>query len=323
MKTLPRIAIVFSSTALAGLMFVQMSGSAVATPPALVQSVAAQAVSAGATAPLVNLPDFSALVERAGPAVVNIEATIGGGKQDPAAQDIPDDESQMPGEDEMPEFFRKFFGQPGGPGMPTPKRPGGGTSFGSGFLISADGYVLTNHHVIDGASEVIVHLTDRRELKAKVIGSDPKSDIAVLKLDAGNLPVLRLGDSRNLKPGQWVVAIGSPFGFDHSVTAGVVSGLGRPSLDSSAALRPLHPDRRRHQPRQFRRAAAQYQRRSGRHQLADLQQLRRLHGREFRHSDRSGDEFGAPDPDDRQGQPRPARRAGAATSSASRWPNWA
>jgi len=239
MKTLPRIAIAFSSAALAGLIFIQMNGSAVATPPALVQSVAAQAVTAGAAAPLVNLPDFSALVERAGPAVVNIEATIGGGKKAPIAQAIPDDESQMPGQDEMPEFFRKFFGQPGGPGMPMPERPEGGTSFGSGFVISADGYVLTNHHVIDGASEVIVHLTDRRELKAKVIGSDPNSDIAVLKVDASNLPVLRLGDSRNLKPGQWVLAIGSPFGFDHSVTAGVVSGLGRPSLDSAQRYVPF------------------------------------------------------------------------------------
>ena len=119
--------------------------------------------------------------------------------------------------------------------MPTPKRPAGGTSFGSGFIISADGYVLTNHHVIDGASEVIVHLTDRRELKAKVIGSDPQFGLAVLKIDASNLPVLRLGDSRNLKPGQWVVAIGSPFGFDHSVTAGIVSGLGRPQPGQHAS----------------------------------------------------------------------------------------
>jgi serine protease Do len=99
--------------------------------------------------------------------------------------------------------------------------------------------VLTNHHVVDGASEVIVHLTDRRELKAKVIGSDPTSDVAVLKVEASNLPVLQLSDSRNLKPGQWVLAIGSPFGFDHSVTAGVVSGLGRPSLDSSQRYVPF------------------------------------------------------------------------------------
>jgi serine protease Do len=120
-----------------------------------------------------------------------------------------------------------------------PQQPRGGTSFGSGFIISPDGYVLTNHHVVDGASEVIVHLTDRRELKAKVIGSDPTSDVAVLKVEASNLPTLQLSDSRNLKPGQWVLAIGSPFGFDHSVTAGVVSGLGRPSLDSSQRYVPF------------------------------------------------------------------------------------
>jgi serine protease Do len=110
---------------------------------------------------------------------------------------------------------------------------------GSGFIISADGYVLTNHHVIDGASEVIVRLTDRRELKAKVVGSDENSDVALLKIEAGNLPVLRLGDSHSLKPGQWVMAIGSPFGFDHSVTAGVVSGLGRPSIDGSQRYVPF------------------------------------------------------------------------------------
>src|SRR4249920_1960997 len=112
-------------------------------------------------------------------------------------------------------------------------------AFGSGFIISADGYVLTNRHVIDGADQVIVHLSDRRELKAKVIGSDAAADVALLKIDAGSLPVLNLGDSHNLKPGQWVVAIGSPFGFDHSVTAGVVSGLGRPSVDRSQQYVPF------------------------------------------------------------------------------------
>ena len=240
MTTIPRIAVIFSSAALAGLIFVQMHGSAVATSPALAQATAAQS-SASTAAPLVSLPDFSRLVEQAGPAVVNIEATIDGGKQTSTAQ-LGDGESQAPGQEDMPEFFRRFFGQPGGPGIqgaPMPERPQSGTSFGSGFIISADGYVLTNHHVIDGASEVIVHLTDRRELKAKVVGSDANSDVAVLKVAASNLPVLRLSDSRNLKPGQWVLAIGSPFGFDHSVTAGVVSGLGRPSLDSTQRYVPF------------------------------------------------------------------------------------
>jgi serine protease Do len=244
MKTLPRIAAVFSTVTLAGLIFVQMHGSAVATPasPALTQATSAQTVSGTVAAPLVNLPDFSRLVEQAGPAVVNIEATIGSGRRVETAQIDPDDgdDSQAPGQDEMPEFFKRFFGQPGGPGMPNlPEGPRNGTSFGSGFIISPDGYVLTNHHVVDGANEVIVHLTDRRELKAKVVGSDANSDIAVLKIEATGLPVLRLSDSRNLKPGQWVLAIGSPFGFDHSVTAGVVSGLGRPSIDNTQRYVPF------------------------------------------------------------------------------------
>ena len=175
--------------------------------------------------PLVTgLPDFTQLVERVGPAVVNIEATgtlkneamIGG---------------QTPNEEDMPEFFRRFFG-PGGPGPGGPQAPdedGGpqSQSIGTGFLISEDGYLLTNHHVVDGADEVTVKLSDRREFKAKVVGSDPQSDVAVLKIAADGLPYLRTGNSKALKPGQWVVAIGSPFGLDHSVTAGIVSALGR------------------------------------------------------------------------------------------------
>jgi serine protease Do len=227
MKTVPRIAVAFSAFALAGLVFVEMHGPAHADvpPPApLVTTVAAAAqTSAAAPAPLVNLPDFSRLVEQAGPAVVNIEAQIGGGADD-EEEDVA---GQGPDPDEeMPEFFKRFFGQPGMP-MPQPRQRG--TSQGTGFIISADGYVLTNHHVIDGASEVIVRLTDRRELTARVVGSDPSSDVAVLKVEGKGLPVLTLGDSRDIKPGQWVLAIGSPFGFDHSVTAGIVSGLGRPS----------------------------------------------------------------------------------------------
>jgi len=247
MKTVPRIAIAFSSVALGGLLFAQWQGPAnarpvtpAAAPAALVAPVMAQA--AASEAPLVNLPDFSRLVEQTGPAVVNIEATIGGGDRRTARND--DDEAQDgqqgPGDEEMPEIFKRFFGQPGMPGGQGPDMPQRrGTSFGSGFIISSDGYVLTNHHVIDGASEVIVHLVDRRELKAKVIGSDAMSDVALLKVEASGLPVLKTSDSRNLKPGQWVLAIGSPFGFDHSVTAGVVSGLGRPSIDGTQQYVPF------------------------------------------------------------------------------------
>ena len=249
MKTLPRIAVAFSSVALGGLLFAQWQGPATAATaavavPAVAQSAAAQSAPSD-SAPLVNLPDFSRLVEQAGPAVVNIEATIGGGakrvaqrEEDPSDEDS--DAPQMPNDGDMPEFFKRFFGQPGGPGGQGPDAPRRqGTSFGSGFVISPDGYVLTNHHVIDGATEVIVHFVDRRELKAKVVGSDPMSDVALLKVEATGLPVLRTSDSRNLKPGQWVLAIGSPFGFDHSVTAGVVSGLGRPSIDGTQQYVPF------------------------------------------------------------------------------------
>jgi serine protease Do len=252
MKTLPRVAVAFATAGLAGLLFAEMHGSAIATPsagraaPQALQATIAQSTAPTAAPPLVNLPDFSRLVEKAGPAVVNIEATIGSGRAGARAQPGDDDGSDegddgLPGQDASPEeLFKRFFGQPGQPGMPSPQVPRNGTSFGSGFIISPDGYVLTNHHVVDGASEVIVHLTDRRELKARVVGSDPQSDIAVLKVDAANLPSMTLSDSRNLKPGQWVLAIGSPFGFDHSVTAGIVSGLGRPSLDSSQRYVPYN-----------------------------------------------------------------------------------
>ncbi len=251
MNTLPRIAIVFSGVALAGLLFVEMHGQAGAagSVDSTTTPIALQGSMSPAPLPGIMLPDFSSLVEQAGPAVVNVEATIGG----PDNNDVADEDSskggdskgqgsdgdgQQPDQQDVPEIFRRFFGQPGSPGMPQP-RERQGTSLGSGFIISPDGYVLTNHHVIDGASEVIVRLTDRRELKARVVGSDENSDVAVLKIDASNLPVLRLGDSHSLKPGQWVMAIGSPFGFDHSVTAGVVSGLGRPSVDGSQRYVPF------------------------------------------------------------------------------------
>ncbi len=236
MKPFSRFFIGFLSCAVLVACWSEVQHSAVAS------SAPAGTAATSVAVPGVNLPDFSALVEKASPAVVNIEAKIGGEKAQATAQDDSQDEDQAdPSLDGMPEFFRRFFGQPGGPGLPpAPQQPERrGISFGSGFIISSDGYVLTNHHVVNGASEVIVHLTDRREFKAKVIGSDESSDVAVLKVDAGNLPILKLDDSHNLKPGQWVAAIGSPFGFDHSVTVGVVSGLGRPSIDGSQRYVPF------------------------------------------------------------------------------------
>jgi serine protease Do len=126
--------------------------------------------------------------------------------------------------DPQAEILRRFFGMPM---MPSPEQQKH-TSLGSGFIISRDGYILTNNHVVDHADKVTVRLQDRRTLTAKVIGTDPTYDIALLKVDAGDdLPVVSIGDSRNLKPGQWVLAIGSPFGFDYTVTQGIVSAVGR------------------------------------------------------------------------------------------------
>ncbi len=164
-----------------------------------------------------GLPDFTQLVERNAPAVVNITARKN------AADD--NDPSQL-SEEEVPDVFRRFFGDPRQ--FQDPRRGGGErVSGGSGFIISADGYLMTNHHVVDGADEVTVRLKDRREFKAKVIGSDQQSDVALLKIEASGLTAATLGDSSKLKPGQWVVAIGSPYNLDFSVTAGIVSAVGR------------------------------------------------------------------------------------------------
>jgi serine protease Do len=187
-------------------------------PTTISAQTAAPAAPAPASAPLVQLPDFTRLVEQVTPAVVNIEATSDPGRAR-TAQGMPDD-------GQIPEIFRRFIG----PGMPQPQ-PRGGVSQGTGFVTSSDGYIITNHHVVDGADKVIVRFNDRRELEAKVVGSDALSDIAVLKVEATGLPAVRIGDARSLKPGQWVVAIGSPFGFDYSVTAGIVSGVNRRSMD--------------------------------------------------------------------------------------------
>ncbi|MCW5582082.1 MAG: Do family serine endopeptidase, partial [Luteimonas sp.] len=211
--------------------------TAVVLPLATAQSPQDPAVAATPVAPVpaqapapqlvAGLPDFTHLVDQVGPAVVNIETTIGSrGASRRSTQQSPDD--AFPGEDQLPEFFRRFFGpgfQMPGPGQ-QPSTPRG-RSMGTGFIISADGYVLTNHHVIDGADEVKVTLSDRREFTARIVGSDQRSDVALLKIDGRNLPVLRTGNAAAVKPGQWAIAIGSPFGLDQSVTAGIVSAVGR------------------------------------------------------------------------------------------------
>lgn len=195
-------------------------------PGAPTEQVAAARPAAAPAPQLVSgLPDFTQLVDQVGPGVVNVETVIGS-RRDPRMAGGPD-------MDDMPDFFRRFFGpdfQMPGPGQGPRGRQDNaprGRGMGSGFIISNDGYVLTNHHVVDGAESVKVKLSDRREFTAKVVGSDAQYDVALLKIDGKNLPTVRVGDSNTLKPGQWVVAIGSPFGLDHSVTAGIVSATGR------------------------------------------------------------------------------------------------
>ena len=196
-------------------------------------------ISSGASAQSAReLPDFADLVERTGPAVVNIRTTERARANAPAAGPTPQMPEGMDENDPFYEFFRRFFPprQGPGPGTPGPRGRGDGgevpRGVGSGFIISADGFLLTNHHVVEGADEIYVTLTDKRELKGKLIGSDRRTDVALVKIEGGsNLPALKIGDPSRLRVGEWVVAIGSPFGLDNTVTAGIVSAKGRDTGD--------------------------------------------------------------------------------------------
>jgi serine protease Do len=190
---------------------------AVAAATGAAAAPAVAAATGAAVAPLVHgLPDFATLVEQVGPAVVNVAVV-----ERLRAQRGDDDDSPFGADDPFGDFFRRF-GIPNHPRDNTPVR-----GEGSGFIVSPDGYILTNAHVVANASKVTVKLTDRREFEAKVIGSDERTDVAVIKIAASNLPTVRIGDPSKLRAGEWVVAIGSPFGFENSVTAGVVSGIAR------------------------------------------------------------------------------------------------
>ncbi len=181
------------------------------------------------------LPDFSQITERYGPAVVNISVTGTTKVRNEIAQGDDDDDGHLAG-DPFFEFFRRFQQAQAAPARrgsaPQQEVPTRGQ--GSGFIVSADGIILTNAHVVRDAKEVTVKLTDRREYRAKVLGADPKTDVAVLRIEAKNLPVVTLGKISELKVGEWVLAIGSPFGFENTVTAGVVSAKGRSLPDDSA-----------------------------------------------------------------------------------------
>ncbi|MEQ1485896.1 DegQ family serine endoprotease [Methyloglobulus sp.] len=196
----------------------------------------------GSQAVIAQLPDFTEMVKTNGVAVVNISTTQ---KAKPAVKGIPKNQQMPEGmPPEMEELFKHFFNDPNG---------GGGfgesedtQSLGSGFIISQDGYILTNHHVVKDADEIVVKFSDRRELVAKLIGSDARTDIALLKVQAADLPVVSIGSPNDLKVGEWVLAIGSPFGFEQSVTAGIVSAKGRslpggnyvPFIQTDVAINP-------------------------------------------------------------------------------------
>jgi serine protease Do len=228
-----------------------MSSRSISAPPSAAQRLVAVGFSlllvlaaawpAGSRAQTVQLPDFTELVERVGPAVVNIRtlekskaAASGSGEVDPSVE----------------EFFRRF-GIPM-PGRPDSRRgPRGGDEepqprgVGSGFILSADGFIMTNAHVVDGADEVIVTLTDKRELKARIVGFDKRTDVAVVKIESSGLPFVKIGDVNRLKVGEWVMAIGSPFGLENSVTAGIVSAKARdipgdylPFIQTDVAINP-------------------------------------------------------------------------------------
>lgn len=224
------------------------ASAALFVPVAVGAAPEANAVSAG-------LPDFTDLVEKTGPAVVNIRTTqrVKQGQGMPGAND-----------EEMQEFLRRFFGMPVPPGQqPNQTQPNQTQpnhphrkaapdqeeeevprGVGSGFIISADGYVMTNAHVVDGADEVYVTLTDKREFKAKIIGADKNSDVALVKIDSNNLPRLTMGTSDKIRVGEWVIAIGSPFGLDNTVTAGIISAKARdiheylPLIQTDVAVNP-------------------------------------------------------------------------------------
>jgi len=228
---------------------------ATAQPSLAATTSAAQAAT---SVPLVRgLPDFADLVEQVGPAVVNIRTST---KVATSMAQGPQGGGGVP-DAEMQEFFRRFFGVPiprqqdPRRGQPQPQQPqpddgegdgsgSGPRGVGSGFIVGADGFVMTNAHVVDGADEVIVRLTDKREFKAKIVGTDKRTDVAMLKIEATGLPTVRFGDVGKLRVGEWVIAIGSPFDLDNTVTAGIVSAKARdtgdllPFIQTDVAINP-------------------------------------------------------------------------------------
>jgi serine protease Do len=230
LKALPLVLALLGAGVIGGAGVEALHNSRVYAAPSAVTAPATAPVTAPAAAPVttstgtpaVGVPDFARITEQYGPAVVNVSVSgtrKAGGDEDEGAAFNGDPF----------EFFRRF--QQGPRGMVPHDVPMHG--LGSGFIVSPDGLIMTNAHVVKDATEVTVKLTDRREYRAKVLGADPKTDIAVLKIEAKNLPVVKIGSAKELRPGEWVAAIGSPFGFENTVTVGVVSAKGRSLPDDS------------------------------------------------------------------------------------------
>lgn len=220
----------------AGALTISHTGPAHADPAAPAPIQLAQApVTTPSGSQMQVLPDFAELVEKAGPAVVNINTTT---RRSQAAAQVPG----LSEDDPFYEFFRRFLPPEGrgegrgreapeaAPKKGGPRAPSRPLGLGSGFVISQDGYIVTNAHVVENADEITVRFTDKRELKAKVVGADKRSDVAVIKVEATGLPTVKLGNSARTRVGEWVVAIGSPFGFSNTVTAGIISATSRENL---------------------------------------------------------------------------------------------
>jgi len=193
---------------------------------------------------VVGAPDFADLVEQVSPSVVNISTVVAELPADAPA--LPNGEAEPDNLEGAPDWFKRFLEEHQGESEDEPSLENTPQSLGSGFILWKDGYVVTNYHVVRDAKEVIVRLLDRRQFTAQVVGSDEASDLALLRIEAKDLPAVKLGDASKLRPGQWVLAIGSPFGFDYSVTAGIVSAKGRsliteqyvPFIQTDVAINP-------------------------------------------------------------------------------------
>jgi len=235
----PLVAALVAAGALSVAVAMPGAGPSAVDDGRLVPALASTAVQTAPANAVTMLPDFATMAEQVGPAVVHVRVTA---KSRPVRSD---EEGQKRMPPEIEDFLRRFM-PPGAQGMPEQPRRGPMAGNGSGFIVSADGLVLTNAHVVDEADEVVVRLSDRREFRAKVLGSDERTDVAVLRIDAKNLPHVRIGDPETLRAGEWVMAIGSPFGFDHTVTVGVVSATDRampggqivPFIQSDVAVNP-------------------------------------------------------------------------------------